>query len=121
MLQVRVFAVVDETTGSVVWVVLFKVQLFKWGRVLADVVVEGVGVVFLVRDVLDLAELLRVQAAEAVGQTFTWGGVDAVVVVVRVFLFPLGAGIMQGNPGAGDRSASAARLDGRAVACRCRR
>lgn len=91
MLQVRVFAVVDETTGSVVWVVLFKVQLFKWGRVLADVVVEGVGVVFLVRDVLDLAELLRVQAAEAVGQTFTWGGVDAVVVVVRVFLFPLGA------------------------------
>ena len=30
LLQVRVFAIVDEATGTVLRIVLFKVELFKW-------------------------------------------------------------------------------------------
>ena len=43
---------------------------------------ETVGVVFLVGDVLDDAELLSVFAAEGVSQRFAWGAVNREVIAV---------------------------------------
>ena len=40
LLQVRVLAVVDETTSSVFWIIHFETQLFKWSWVLSNIVVE---------------------------------------------------------------------------------
>ena len=66
--QVWVLTVVDETTRRILREVLFKRQLFKWRRMLANVIVEAVGVVFLVSDVFNQAKLLFVIPAERVRQ-----------------------------------------------------
>ena len=85
--QVWIFAVVNETARRVLREVFFKRQLFKRRRMLADVIVEAVGVVFLISDVFNQAKLLFVIPAERIRQRLGWRGVDAEV--VAFFFFPL--------------------------------
>ena len=84
--QVWIFAVVNETARRVLRKVFFKRQLFKWRRMLANVIVEAVSVVFLVSDVFNQAKLLFVIPTERVRQRLGWRGVDAEVVA---FFFPI--------------------------------
>ena len=63
--------VVDETTGGpCFWIDFFKIQLLKWGWVLANIVVETIGVIFLICDIRNLTKFLRIQATEAICQAF---------------------------------------------------
>ena len=55
VLQARVLAVVDEAAGSVVREVLLVVELFHWGWLQPDRVVEGVGVEVVVGHAFDTA------------------------------------------------------------------
>ena len=90
--QVWIFAVVNKATRCILREVLFKRQLLKWRWVLANVIVEAVGVVFLIRDVFNQTKLLFVIAAERIRQRLGWRRVDAEV--VAFFFFPLGTQVM---------------------------
>ena len=90
--QVWIFAVVNETARRVLRKVFFKRQLFKWRRMLANVIMEAVGVVFLVSDVFNQAKLLFVVSAERVRQRLGWRGINAEV--VAFFFFPLRTKVM---------------------------
>ena len=90
--QVWVLTVVDKATSGLVREIFLKFQLIKRGRVLSDVVVETVGVVFLVGNVSNPAKLLQVILAEGIRQRFRRRRVEAKM--VALFVLPLGTEVV---------------------------
>ena len=61
LLEHRVFTIVDKATRSSSFRInFFKIQLLKWRWVLTNIVVETIGVVFLVCDIWNLTKFLRI-------------------------------------------------------------
>ena len=72
----------NKAAGRVLRVLFFKSKFFKRSRIFPDVVMETVSVVFLVGNVLDLAEFFNIILTEGIRQGFGWRGVNAEMVAV---------------------------------------
>src|SRR5476651_2784792 len=93
MLQVRVFAVADETAVAQRWIRCFEIEFFIRIHFLLDVEMEAVGVIALIGDARNQPELGGIQTAEAVAQVFARRAVEAEP--VASFLFPLLGGLFE--------------------------
>ncbi|CQR21854.1 Uncharacterised protein [Yersinia enterocolitica] len=86
MLQVRVFAVTDETAVSQWRIRCFEVQFVVRVNFLFNIQMEAVGVIAFVGDAFYHSKFCGIQAAEAVTQVFAWRAVQAKG--VASFFFP---------------------------------
>ncbi len=75
VLQIRVFAVTDETTVSQRRIRGFEIQFVVGIHFFLNIQMEAVGVIAFVRHPFNHAKFSGIKAAEAVTQVFTWGAV----------------------------------------------
>ncbi|MNM93417.1 hypothetical protein D3C81_1057910 [compost metagenome] len=98
MLQVRVFAVTDETAVGQRGIRRFKIQFVVRIDLFLHVEVEAVGVIAFVGDARYHAEIGGIQPAEAVAQVLARRAVQAEA-ITGFFLPTVGGGPQAGNNG----------------------
>ena len=50
------FVATETTTGSILGIIHFKFEFFKWCRMLSDIIMKTIGVIFLISDIFDTAK-----------------------------------------------------------------